>query len=132
MSDGPIVFFDGVCNLCDSFVRFLMKIDKKERLRFASLQGETAKQKLSKTDTEGLKSVTLLNKGHCYKESLAVLEVFNIVGGAWRIFIIFNLVPAPIRNWVYKFIARNRYKWFGKKEKVCPMQTANQRAKMLP
>lgn len=132
MNDRPIIFFDGVCNLCDSFVRFLIKIDKKDKLRFASLQGETAKTKLPETEAKGLGSVVFYKDGERSHESQAVIDAFKVIGGPWTLFAIFQILPSPLRDLLYRFIAKNRYKWFGKKDEVCPMPTKAQREKVLP
>ncbi len=132
MKERPIIFFDGVCNLCNSFVRMMIKIDAKDRLAFASLQGETAKEKLTDTDSKGLSSVVLYRNGQMFKESRAVIEALSIVGGPWKIFMLFKFVPPFIRDSLYRFVARNRYRWFGKKDEVCPLPTKKQREKVLP
>ncbi len=119
-SEKYIVVFDGVCHLCNGFVNFLLKHDKNDRLRFGLLQytdklgtSESIRQNISSTD-----SVALLTGDKVYFRSTAVLKILKRVGRGWQCFYIFMLVPKPIRDWVYDFVARNRYKWFGKRD-VC-------------
>jgi predicted DCC family thiol-disulfide oxidoreductase YuxK len=112
-----IVFFDGVCNLCNGTVQFLLKIDKHQRLQFGSLQGETAKRILPtyQISPEKLSSIIFIHQNKVYTESIAVLEICKVIGGAWRFIYIFKLIPGIIRNGIYKWVARNRYQWFGKR-----------------
>lgn len=125
----PIIFFDGVCNLCNRFVDFLIRRDKYNRFFIASLQGKTATDKLS-----GLEnipdSVVLLYGGKLYFESSAVLKIFSILARGWQLTSIFWLIPKPLRDHIYKYIARNRYNWFGKKE-ACRLPTQEEREKFL-
>ena len=113
-----IVVFDGVCHMCNGFVNFLLKRDKHDRLRFALLQhadrlevDESLKQNISSAG-----SVVLIANGKTYFRSEAVLKILKRLGGGWQLFYVFILVPRPVCNWLYDFIARNRYKWFGKKD----------------
>ena len=127
-----VVFFDGVCNLCNGTVQFLLKIDKHQRLQFGSLQGETAKRILPtyQISTEKLSSIIFIHQNKVYTESTAVLEIFRIIGGFWTIFYIFRIIPAFIRNGIYKWVARNRYHWFGKRSS-CRIPTLSERGRFL-
>lgn len=113
-----LVFFDGVCNLCNGTVQFLLKIDTRRRLQFGSLHGETAKQILPKyqISPDTLNSIVFIHQNKVHTESNAVLEIFRVIGGLWAILYIFIIIPAFIRNALYKLIARYRYEWFGKKK----------------
>jgi predicted DCC family thiol-disulfide oxidoreductase YuxK len=113
-----IVFFDGVCNLCNSTVQFLLRIDKKHRLKFGSLQGEAAKKILPAYHIQPavLTSIVFIHQNKAYTESSAVLEIFRATGGIWTLLYIFKIIPAFLRNNFYRLIARYRYKWFGKKD----------------
>ena len=113
-----IVFFDGVCNLCNGTVQFLLKIDKHQRLQFGSLQGETAKRILPthQISPEKLNSIIFIHQNKVYTESTAVLEIFRVIGGPWKALYIFKIIPGFIRNGIYRIVAHYRYKWFGKKE----------------
>ena len=127
-----VVFFDGVCNLCNGTVQFLLKIDKHQRLQFGSLQGETAKRILPiyQISTEKLSSIIFIHQNKVYTESTAVLEICKVIGGACRILYIFKIIPAFIRNGIYKRIARNRYQWFGKRSS-CRIPTPSERGRFL-
>jgi predicted DCC family thiol-disulfide oxidoreductase YuxK len=117
MSDN-LVFFDGVCNLCNSTVQFLLNIDKHQRLKFGSLQGETAKKILPAYQMypEKLTSIIFIHNDKSYTESTAVLEIFRVIGGPWKALYMFKIIPGFIRNGIYRIVARYRYKWFGKKD----------------
>jgi predicted DCC family thiol-disulfide oxidoreductase YuxK len=112
-----LVFFDGVCNLCNSTVQFLLKIDRHQRLTFGSLQGASAKKILPdyNISPEKLRSIIFIHNNKAYTESSAVLEIFRVIGGLWAILYILKIIPAFLRNGLYRFIARYRYQWFGKK-----------------
>lgn len=115
----PLLLIDGVCNLCDGAVRFLIKKDKSQKLRYGSLQSEKGSQAalargiLVKTPPE---SMILISDGKVYLKSEAWLELFKILGGPWKAMLIFKIFPAGFRDFFYDWIAKNRYRWFGKKE----------------
>lgn len=132
MKNPPVVLFDGVCNLCNSSVNFLMDKDKKGVLRFASLQSE-AGQALLKAhglSTEGFNSMVLVANGKVYHRSSAALRTAKYLPGIWSLGQIFLIVPAFLRDKVYNLIARNRYRWFGKTEQ-CRLPTPEERARFL-
>jgi len=116
--NSSLVFFDGVCNLCNSTVQFLVKIDKHRRLQFGSLQGETAKKILPayNISPDKLSSIIFIHNNKAYTESSAVLEIFRVIGGLWTLLYVFKIIPSFLRNGFYRLIARYRYKWFGKKD----------------
>lgn len=129
---GPIVFFDGVCGLCNHFVDFVLKHDREKRFRFAPLQGETAQQLLDASDTESLKSIVLIDEAGTHRRSTAVVRVLHGLGLGWRILgMLFWLVPLPLRNVGYHCVAKMRYFMFGKKES-CRMPTPEERGRLLP
>lgn len=113
-----VVLFDGVCNLCNSFVQFVIKYDKNERFKFASLQSDFAEKALSNffMDSQKMSTVILLENGKLYSRSTAALRILNSLNGLWPLLYVFIIVPAFIRDVVYNLIAKNRYKWFGKKD----------------
>ena len=113
-----LVLFDGVCNLCNGSVKFLIKRDKKKKFRYASLQGNIGQKVLweSNLDPEKTDSIVFVAEGATFTKSTAVLRITKSLGGMWSILEVLLLIPAPIRNLVYDFIAKNRYKWYGKKE----------------
>ena len=127
-----IVLFDGVCNLCNRWVNILLKYDKKEQLQFASLQGNTAKELLPRygLDPEVLNSIVFLTDKGCFQESTAVLEICKSMGFPWNLLYIFKLLPSFIRDNIYRMVARNRYRWFGKKE-TCRIPTEAERRRFL-
>ncbi len=114
-----IVFFDGVCNLCNSTVQFIIKKDRKNQFKFASLQSESGKSFLNERNlpVEKLDSIILYEPGIAYySKSTAALKIAKTIGFPYNMLYIFMVIPAPIRNLIYSFIAKNRYKWFGKKD----------------
>ena len=117
--DKQLILFDGICNLCNSSVQFVIKHDKKNHFLFAPLQGEIGKQiiKLYKIDTSTIDSIILYipEKG-IFSKSTAALKISSKLSFPINLASIFLIIPVFIRNWVYDFIAKNRYKWFGKKE----------------
>ncbi len=114
----PIVLFDGVCNLCNAAVLFIIKRDKKNLFRFASLQSSFGQSVLQKfhLSSDALNSFILFEKGKVYTRSAGALLVAKKLSGVWPLLYAFIVVPRFIRDAVYNFIANNRYKWFGKKE----------------
>lgn len=117
-NENPIILFDGVCNLCNSSVQFVIRKDKKKQFRFASLQSDAGEKLLSvyHLNRNGYDSFVLIDKGNAYVRSTAALKVAQKLSGAWKLLYIFIIVPAFIRNAIYNLIAQNRYKWFGKKD----------------
>ena len=111
-----VVFFDGVCNLCQHSVRYLLKHDKKKFLKFASLQGQYAKKTLNAEHLKNLESLLFYNKKTIYKKSDAVLELCKFLGGWHKLFLVGYSLPPFLRNGLYSFIAQNRYRWFGKQD----------------
>ncbi len=111
-----VILFDGVCNLCNGFVKFIIKRDKKKRFRFATLQSDYAKTiennyELSLAD---LNTVILNKNGKIYTKSSAVLLIAIGLGFPYSLAICFFIIPPFIRNYGYDYIAKNRYRWFGK------------------
>jgi len=125
--DKPIISFDGVCGLCNRFIDFVIKRDKKSSFYYSPLQGQAAKNLLGKTD---IKTIFLYKEGKVLERSSAVLEVLRIIGGCWKVFFIFRVIPRFLRDWVYCFIANHRYQWFGKRE-ICRIPTAEEKSFFL-
>ena len=117
MSKKPIILFDGLCNLCNGAILFVIKHDPHEKFVFASLQSDIGQQILTKYNLplQQLSSFVLLQEDKIYLRSSAALKVAQQLNGVWKCFYIFNIVPEFIRDSVYNCIAKNRYKWFGKK-----------------
>jgi predicted DCC family thiol-disulfide oxidoreductase YuxK len=130
--DKKIVLFDGVCNLCNSSVQFILKRDKKNQFVFGSLQGKTGQEYLKKFNlpADTLNSFMLVEDDNLYTKSTGALHMLKYLGGAWPLLYAFIIVPAFIRDAVYNWIARNRYKWFGKKN-ACWIPTPALKAKFL-
>jgi predicted DCC family thiol-disulfide oxidoreductase YuxK len=114
----PVILFDGLCNLCNGTVRFIIKRDKKKQFRFASLQGNIGQQVLQQINLhqDSFDSFLLLKEGKIYSHSTAVLKVVKELSGLWPSLYLFILFPPFLRNAIYHFIASHRYQWFGKKE----------------
>lgn len=128
-----IVFFDGVCNLCNESVQTILKYDKKNRYVFAPLQGETAKKLLSEfiKKNPGTDSIILWSNENISTKSSAVLKIARYLAFPLNLAYGLMIVPVFIRNYVYGIIAKNRYRWFGKKEE-CWLPTPELKSKFLP
>lgn len=113
-----VVLFDGVCNFCNGTVNFLIKQDKKKLLRFAALQSKAGQKLLEQfhLPQKDFDSFILIENGRIYTKSTAGLRLYNKLPWYWKWTQLFWMVPPFIRDGIYLFIARNRYKWFGKKE----------------
>ncbi|MCZ6469153.1 MAG: thiol-disulfide oxidoreductase DCC family protein [Candidatus Dadabacteria bacterium] len=113
----PVILFDGVCNLCNRSVQFIINRDPSGIFRFAPLQSETGKNLLSKFDLPNDKfdSIILVENNEYYLRSTAALKILQRLGALWKIVYVFMLVPRPVRDYIYDIVARNRYKWYGKR-----------------
>jgi predicted DCC family thiol-disulfide oxidoreductase YuxK len=119
----PVILFDGVCNLCNGTVDFLLKRDRRKQFRYAALQSETGKALIQKFQIpEQTDSVILIKLNKVYFESDAVIEISNLLTFPWRLGIIFQIIPKIIRDKIYRWIAKKRYQWFGKR-KTCRIPT---------
>ncbi len=129
---GPVLLFDGVCNLCNGTVQFILKVDRKKVFRFASLQSDIGQQLLRSAAYDGppLDSVVLIKDQRVFTHSEAVLEIARLLGGFWRLLYAFKAVPRPLRDHIYAWIAKNRYRWFGKKDQ-CMMPDPELRERFL-
>lgn len=110
-----IVFFDGICNLCQHSVHYLIQHDKNKTLKFASLQGENAKKMLQLNDVNSLESMVFFDGKELYKKSTAILKLSTVLGGWHKLLLVGYILPQFIRDNLYSFVAKNRYRWFGKK-----------------
>lgn len=128
----PILFFDGVCNLCNGFVQFVIERDPKAKFRFASLQSNAGQEVLKQMNlsTEELKTVILQKNGKVYTHSDVALEMSRDLGGPWSLFYVFKILPKGLRDGIYDWVAANRYKWFGKRES-CWLPTPELKARFL-
>ncbi|HIP48891.1 MAG TPA: thiol-disulfide oxidoreductase DCC family protein [Lutibacter sp.] len=120
VSDKAIILFDGVCNLCNSSVQFVLKHDKKQNFVFAALQSDVARELLLHYPKEIIEkdSIILIQNKKIHTESTAALLIAKEFTGLWKGFQFFWIFPKFLRDFVYRIIAKNRYKWFGKK-KAC-------------
>jgi predicted DCC family thiol-disulfide oxidoreductase YuxK len=131
-TQNPIILFDGVCNFCDGAINFVLKQDRKGVFRFAPLQSEAGQKILHqyKLPVKDFESFVLIDNGKVFKKSAASLKVMNKLPWYWKTFQIFWIMPGFIRNAIYDFIAKNRYKWFGKKNS-CMIPTPEVRNRFL-
>ncbi|RBP45454.1 putative DCC family thiol-disulfide oxidoreductase YuxK [Roseimicrobium gellanilyticum] len=131
-SSPPIILFDGVCNLCAWAVRFIIERDPRGVFRFASLQSPVGQELMQKhgLNPSQLDSFVLVENDCAYSESTAALRVARHLGGAWPLFYGAIVLPRFVRDPIYKLIARNRYRWFGKKD-TCMIPTPELRARFL-
>lgn len=126
----PILFFDGVCNLCNAAVTFVIERDTKAHFLFASLQSEMGRNVLKQLgrSPEQFDSFILWENGRFYERSTAALRVARHLSGGWPLLYGFMIVPKPLRDAAYSFIARNRYRWFGKRD-ACMIPTPELKAR---
>ena len=132
MPNHPTILFDGVCNLCNASVQYVIKHDPDAVFKFASLQSETGQQLLAKYDlaANNMNSFVLIKEGKAYTRSTAALLVARQLKGIIKLLYGFIIVPSFIRNAVYDLISKNRYKWFGKKDS-CMIPTASLQTRFL-
>jgi predicted DCC family thiol-disulfide oxidoreductase YuxK len=120
--EGPVVLFDGVCNLCNGFVNFIIDRDLHGVFRFGSLQSQEASGLLRRkfpdvhVNPDALDSIILVDQGFVYTHSTAVLRIFSRLGSPWKLLYGLIVVPRSVRDWVYDLIASNRYSWFGQRQ----------------
>lgn len=128
-----LLFFDGVCNLCNSLVRFIIRHDRRKRFRFSPLRSEMGQHFLQEHGlaTQHFDSLVYWRKGNVLTRSTAALNVARDLGGAWPLAYGFIIVPRFIRDVMYDLIASKRYRWFGKRE-TCMVPTPELRERFLP
>lgn len=127
----PVILFDGVCNLCNGSVLFIIKRDPQANFRFASLQSDFGQQQLLKFNRQAtLESVLLIESGKLYDKSSAALKIASKLSGLWPLLSLFRIVPKSWRDGVYTWIARNRYRWFGKRE-ACMIPTPELKSRFI-
>lgn len=132
MEGKHIVLFDGVCNLCNGAVLFIIKRDKKDRFRFAALESDLGKELLARhnIDPSKIDSIVLISGDSAFAKAGAALRIAKYLTGLWPLLYSLIIIPKFIADAVYDFIARNRYKWFGKKES-CMIPTPELKSKFL-
>jgi predicted DCC family thiol-disulfide oxidoreductase YuxK len=129
MTQSRVILFDGICNLCCGWVQFLIRHDNRMKFRFASIQSVIGQSMLYSVGISNkmLDSVVYLKGSVCFRESSAVLEILNDMGGIWKLFSVFKLIPNPIRDGIYRFIAKNRNRFFGKRGSCYSPNPENQK-----
>lgn len=126
----PIIFFDGVCGLCNGFIDFIMTIDKKKQFLFSPLQSEFASKNLPPELTQDLTSVVLFINGKTYTKGQAVIKVLDSIGGIWKLSLLGKMLPNFLLNSAYDAVAENRYRLFGKRE-TCRFPTEEERQRFI-
>lgn len=131
-ADRSIILFDGVCNLCNSSVQFIIKHDKKKQFLFTSLQSDAGQEILLQNKIENLnfKTILLVENNNLFTKSTAILKISKKLNGIYPLFYAFIIVPTFIRDGIYNFISKNRYQWFGKKES-CMIPTDDLKERFL-
>jgi len=127
-----VILFDGECNLCNGVVRFIIKRDKKNVFKFASLQSAYGASVVSAHHLQSapLETIVLVDGETIYTQSDAVITILKSLGGVWKLASVFKIIPKPVRNGVYRFIAKYRYKVFGKRE-TCMVPTEEMKSKFI-
>lgn len=127
-----VILFDGVCNLCNGAIIFVIKRDPNDVFRFAALQEEPGNSLLREyaIDPAETDSIVLIENNRAFTKSTAALRIARHLKGAYPLLYALMIVPKPIRNWVYDYIAKNRYRWYGKKDS-CMIPTPELRGKFL-
>ncbi len=131
-SKHPVLLFDGVCNLCNGYVQWLIKRDPKGVFRYAALQSEQGQVLLKQYNlpTDEISTVVMITDNKAYTHSDVGIEIMRMLGGWYYPFYVFKLVPKFIRNPIYNWIARNRYNWFGQQES-CMIPTPELKERFL-
>ena len=131
-SGSSIILFDGVCNLCNGFVQFVIRHDPAGQFKFTSLQSEKGQELLKDLPAAFRKidSVVFLENGRYYQKSAAALRIIRRLSGGWPFLYVFIILPAFLRDWLYSFVAKNRYRWFGQQES-CMLPTPELKSRFL-
>jgi len=118
-STKPVILFDGICNLCNRSVDFVLKRDNKKQFRFVSLQSEEGRKMVEDFQIpEDTDAVILIKSKQVYLESDAAIEIARMLSAPWKWATVLKVIPLKLRDGIYRWIARNRYRWFGKR-KTC-------------
>jgi predicted DCC family thiol-disulfide oxidoreductase YuxK len=128
----PIVLFDGVCNFCNGSINFIIRRDRSKIFRFAPLQSKAGAKVLRQfgLPPDWVETIVLVEDGGCYTRSTAALRIVRRLGGPWSILYVLRVIPAAARDTIYDLIARNRYRWFGRKN-ACMIPTPEVRERFL-
>lgn len=116
--NNPVILFDGLCNLCNGAVNFIIRRDPSATFRFAPVQSDAAKNLMARFDLspDDFDSVILVEDSSYFVKSTAALRICKKLKALWPLLYAFIIIPKPIRDYIYEFVANNRYKWFGKRE----------------
>lgn len=130
--DKKIILFDGVCNLCNGWVNYVIDRDKKDVFRFASLQSDVGQQIIAHLKINPTIDSILLYapSQYYYYKSEAIIDIMESLGGVYSLFGLVKIFPESIRNWAYDYVAKNRYKWYGKRDQ-CRLPTPELKSKFL-
>jgi Uncharacterized protein conserved in bacteria len=128
----PVILFDGICTFCNFWVNFAIRHDPQKKIKFAPFQSHAGQLLLSQHNIaiESINSVILIEKGKAYTQSSAAFRVCKYLSGIWKIFYGLLIIPKFLRDFFYNIMARNRYRWFGKKE-TCMVPTPELRERFL-
>lgn len=131
-NQNPIILFDGVCNLCNGAVNFIIDRDPDAHFRLATLQSTVGQELLEKHNLriQDFDTIVLVEGDNIYSQSTAALRIARKLSGAWPLFYAFIAIPSPLRDMIYSWISRNRYRWFGKQE-TCRIPTPELRSRFL-
>lgn len=129
-TDMPVFIFDGHCVLCSNGVAFIMKHDLRGRVRFLSAQSDLGAHIYRFLDKPLDDSYIFIDRHGVHMKSDGWFQVAETLGGGWRLWTIFRIIPRPVRDWAYDILARNRYRWFGKTDQ-CAILTADQRGRLV-
>ncbi|MGB3591506.1 MAG: thiol-disulfide oxidoreductase DCC family protein [Nonlabens sp.] len=131
-TDKDIILFDGVCNLCNGAVNFIIDRDRADHFRFAALRSPVGLELLDRhgIDPDHIDSIVLVSGNSAFAKAEAAVKIARRLDGGWKLLYLLNILPDLLKNPVYEFIARNRYKWFGEKES-CVLPTPEKKAKFL-
>ena len=126
-----VVLFDGVCNFCNGAVNWIIAHDPQAKFKFAPLQSEFGEEQRRKFGiADDVDSIILIDDGRAYMHSSAALRVAKALGGIWSLGYVGVIIPRPIRDWFYKWFARNRYRWFGR-QNACMIPTPEVRERFI-
>jgi predicted DCC family thiol-disulfide oxidoreductase YuxK len=126
-----VIFFDGICHLCNGFVDAIISRDPGHHYLFAPLQGSTAEDLLPPEDRKKLDTVIYFEAGKLYHRSAAILKIVSGLGGVYKLLAIAWIIPSPLRDILYSYVAKNRYNWFGERD-FCRLPTPSEKAYLLP
>jgi predicted DCC family thiol-disulfide oxidoreductase YuxK len=130
MNEPVVLFFDGVCGLCNGVIDFVMRFDKQKKIQFSPLQSDYAKSKLPVEFTQSLSTLVVLKQNQIFTQSEAVFLIAQQLGGIFRLLLIFKLLPSSLRNQIYGWISDSRYQIFGKKDS-CRLPTPSEKSRFL-